>query len=207
MNKVNLKPFCFLSALTLCVGHLSAQKGIWYGVSCGAQNTYLYSWIRSEIDAKNAIRPFTTLDLQFQLSPKAAIQTGIGYSLYTQNTSKFKNNFNYLTIPVYLKGGSFKKDRKFALSYFAGLNFNYLLSAQNLYRGGKNDIMKYTRGFHQDYVYGLGMKYKIKDNILLETCLTGTVGGSINNVSFDGFALMNMNYGAVISLKYQLIKR
>jgi len=132
---------------------------------------------------------------------------GIGYSLYTQNTSKFKNNFNYLTIPLYFKGGSFKNDRKFAFSYFCGINYNYLISAKNIYQGDKNDIKSYTRRFHQDLALGFGVKHKLTDKLLLETYLTGAVGGYINKASFDGFLLTNMNYGALISLKYRFIKK
>ena len=206
-NNTNRILFFTLFLFVLTDNPISAQKGLWYGVSIGVQNTYLRSWLRSEIDAKNTVRPVTAINLEYQFSPKAAIQSGIGYSLFTQNTSKFKNNLNYLTIPLYFKGGSLKDDRKHALSYFGGINFNYLLSAQNLYQGEKNDIVKYTSSFHQDIVFGIGMKHKIRDNFLLETYLMGAAGGTINKASTDGFALMNMNYGAIVSVKYQFRKK
>jgi hypothetical protein len=206
-HKIYMRLSLIWLVLVLVIKPLSAQKGLWYGVSGGVQNTYLRSWIRSEIDAKNAIRPVILFNLEYQFSSGASIQSGIGYSLYTQNTSKFKNNFNYLTIPLYLKGGSFKNGNRYALSYFCGINSNFLISAQNIYQGGKNDIKEYTMNFHQDLVFGCGIKHKISDNIMLETYLTGAVGGYINKTSFDGFALINMNYGALISLKYQFKKK
>ena len=199
----------FLTGLTFVTitRPLFAQKGLWYGISLGEQNTYLRSWSRSEIDTRNAVRPVALFNLEYEFTSGASIQSGIGYSLYTQNTSKFKNNFNYVTIPLYLKGGSFKNDRKYALSYFCGINSNFLTSAKNIYQGKKNDIMKYTQKFHQDFVLGFGMKHKFTDNILLETYLTGAVGGYINKASFDGFAIINMNYGVLFSLKYQFKKK
>ncbi len=191
--------------LTLYItGELYAQKGLWYGCSFGIQNTYLRSWIKSDIDTKNVIRPFTRIDLEYRFSPKFALQTGLGYSLYTQNTSKFKNNFNYITIPLYYKGGSFKKDRKFALSYYSGLNYNILLSAQNIYLDEKNKINKYTNRIHQEVVLGIGVKHLIKEKLLLESYFIGSVGmQSINKLSTDGFSMINMNYGLVFSLKYR----
>ena len=206
-NKIYVNLFLIWLVLVFIVKPSSAQKGLWYGASLGMQNTYLRSWIRTEIDAKNAVRPVTLFNLEYQLSSGVSFQSGIGYSLYTQNTSKFKNNFNYLTIPLYLKGGSFKNDRKYALSYFCGINNHYLISAQNFYQEEKNDIKKYTRSFHQDITFGLGMKHRIRDNIQLETYLTGAAGGYINKTSFDGFTLMNMNYGVIINLKYQFKKK
>lgn len=206
-SKICQRLFLMGFILIIFIKPLSAQKGLWYGVTFGVQNTYLRSWIRTEIDAKNAVRPVALFNLEYQFSSGVAFQSGIGYSLYTQNTSKFKNNFNYLTIPLYLKGGSFKNANKYALSYFCGLNCNFLTSAQNIYKGEKNDIKEYTMGFHQDMAFGFGMKHKIRDNILVETYLTGAVGGYINKTSFDGFALNNMNYGALISLKYHFKKK
>ncbi len=184
-----------------------AQNGFWFGGTAGVQNTMLSSKTRSEIDAKNAFRPLFSADVAYRFSPKFEIQSGIGYALYTQNTSEFKNNFSYLTVPLYLKGGGFKKDRKYALSYFGGANYKFLLSAKNSYQGEINDISEYTSNFHLDYSFGIGMKFKIQDNLILESHLMGTLnGGSFNRTSFDGFFLSNMNYGATVGLKYQLKK-
>jgi hypothetical protein len=206
-SKTNRR-ICFIAiAFMFAIKPLYAQEGLWYGISLGVQNTYLRSWIRSEIDAKNAARPVSFFNLEYQFSSNVSFQSGIGYSLYTQNTSKFKNNFNYFTIPVYLKGGSYKQDRRYALSYFGGVNLNFLLSAQNLYQGERNDIKEYTRSFHQDIIFGFGLKHKLRDNFLLEAYLTGAVGGYIPKVSMDGFALLNMNYGVMISFKYQFRKK
>ncbi|MFC2123193.1 hypothetical protein ACFLU5_00155 [Bacteroidota bacterium] len=193
--------FAFIG-FVLITGPSFAQKGFWYGSSIGVQNTYLTSLGRSEIDTKNAIRPLMTIDIEYRVSPKVAIQSGIGYSLYTQNTSKFKNNFNYFTIPLYIKGGSFKNDRKYALSFFGGFNLNYLLSAQNIYQGERKDISDYTTDFLIYNVVGFGVKRKINDNFVIETHLIGSMGGLLNNASTDGFLLMNMNYGLTVGLKY-----
>jgi len=198
-----------ISAFLFLYGtELKAQEGFWYGFSLGSQNTYLSSWLKSDIDSKNAIRPFGSVDFEYRFSPKFALQTGLGYTLFTQNTNSFKNNFNYLTIPVLYRGGSFKKDRRFAVSYYCGINNNFLLSAQNKYLDEKNDINEYTNKFHQELVLGLGIKHEIRENLILESHLIGSVGmQSINKLSTDGFSLINMNYGIKFSLKYQVKKK
>jgi hypothetical protein len=185
----------------------NAQEGFWYGVSLGAQNTYLVSPKISSIDAKNALRPYTMIDIECRFFPKFAIQSGVGYSLLTQNTSKFKNNFNYLTIPLYFKWGGFKADRKWSNSYFVGMNLNFILSAQNKYQGEKNDITSYTNKLLKDIVIGYGVKYKYSDHFLLECHLTGSYGSSIELGSSNGSKLIHINYGGMISIKYQLTKK
>ena|GEM_PF-3539702 len=186
-----------------------AQDGLHVGISIGVQNTLLWSEGRSEIDVKNAFCPLVTADIEYRFEPRLGIQSGIGYALYSQNTSKFRNNFNYLTVPLYLKLGGFKKDnRKFALSILGGPNFKFLILANNVYQDEKNDISDYTTEFHLDYTLGIGLKYKLNDNLVLESHLTGSfLGGSFNKTSFDGFVLRNFNYGAVISLKYRIWKK
>jgi hypothetical protein len=99
-NKIYIGLTLIWFLLVLVVTPLSAQKGLWYRVSGGVQDTYLRSWIRSEIDAKHALRPVTFFNLEYQFSSGASVQSGIGYSLYTQNTSKFKNNLNYLAVRI-----------------------------------------------------------------------------------------------------------
>lgn len=202
-NKYILILFLFLLSLNCSPG--LAQNGFWFGGTAGMQNTILSSAGRSEIDTKNAFRPLLSADVSYRFSPKFEIQTGLGYALYTQNTSEFKNNFSYLTVPLYIKGGRFKKDRKYALSYFGGANYKFLLSAKNRYQGEINDISEYTTGFHLDYTFGIGMKFKIQDNLILESHLMGTLGGgSLNRTSLDGFLLSNFNYGVRVGLKYKL---
>jgi hypothetical protein len=182
-----------------------AQNGFWIGATAGVQNTMLSSKSRSEIDTKNAFRPLLSADVAYRFSPRFEIQSGIGYALYTQNTSEFKNNFSYLTVPLRFKVGRFKKDRKYALSYFGGVDYKFLLSAKNSYQGEINDISDYTRNFHLDYTFGIGIKFKIQKKLILESHLMGTIGdGSFNRVSFDGFYLTNINYGVAVGLKYQI---
>lgn len=206
MRKQNKYIFITLLILiSLKCSPVLAQSGFWLGATAGVQNTMLSSKTRSEIDAKNAFRPLFSADVAYRFSPKFEIQSGIGYALYTQNTSEFKNNFSYLTVPFYLKGGGFKKDRKYALSYFGGANYKFLLAAKNIYQDEKNNISDYTTDFHLDYTFGIGLKYKILDKLVLESHLMGTFnGGSFNKTSFDGFFLSNINYGVTVGLKYHI---
>ncbi len=193
-----------ITLLILAYGPLYPQKGMHYGISIGIQNTLLRSKGYSEIDVKNAFCPLVTADIEYGFSDYFAIQSGIGYALYSQNTGKFRNNFNYLVVPLYLRYGGFRNNRRFALSLFGGANYKFLVSASNIYRDEKNDIADYTRGFHRDYTAGVGMIYKLDDSFVLESHLTGTfLGGSFNKISTDGFLLRNFNYGAVIGFRYR----
>lgn len=199
-------PLAMIILLMLVTGISYAQDGLIVGISAGVQNTLLQSAGRSEIDVKNAFCPLISADIEYGLEPRLGIQSGIGYSLYSQNTSEFRNNFNYLTVPLYLKLGGFKKDdRKFAFSFLGGPNFKFLVSANNVYQNEKKNISDYTTNFHLDYTLGIGIKYKLNDSFVLESHFTGTfLGGSFNNASLDGFVLKNYNYGAVIGFKYNL---
>ena len=163
----------------------------------------------SEIDVKNAFCPYISADIEYRFAPRIGIQSGLGYAFYSQNTSKFRNNFNYLTVPLYLRVGGFKKDnRKFALSFFGGPNFKFLMSANNIFQDEKKNISDYTTEFHLDYTFGIGLNYRLNERLVLESHFTGTLwGSSFNNVSFTGFVLKNFNYGAVIGFKYQLRKK
>ena len=186
----------------------SAQDGFQFGVSAGVQNTLLYSSYRSEINVKNAFCPLVTADIEYRFSPLFGIQSGMGYALYSQNTSKFRNNFSYLTVPAYVKLGGFKKERKFALSFFGGPNFKYLISASHVTQHEKNDISEYTKQFHIDYTLGIGLKYQLNENLVMESQLTGSfLGGSFNRATTDFFILKNTNYGVVLGLKYHLHTR
>ena len=210
MNKGQNYPIQVLIILLLLSCSISsAQDGLHLGITSGVQNTLLWSEGRSEIDVRNAFCPLITADIEYRIEPRIGVKSGIGYALYSQNTSKFRNNFNYLTVPLYLKLGGFKKDqRKFALSFFGGANFKFLISANNVYQNEKNDISEYATDLHLDYTLGMGLKYKLDDNILLETHLTGSLpGGSFNNASLDGFILKNFNYGVVIGFQYHFKRK
>ena len=190
--------------LILACPQISAQKGLQAGISIGVQNTLLYSAYRSEIDVKNAFCPLVTADIEYRFSPVLGIQSGLGYALYAQNTSKFRNNFSFLTMPVYLKTGGFRNNRKFALGLFGGPNFKYLFSATNMTQSEKNDISEYTTRFHIDYSLGIGLKYQLNESLLIEAYLTASfLGGSLNTSTTDFFILKNTNFGGTLGFKYQ----
>lgn len=183
------------------------QKGFRFGVSAGIQNTLLQSKNRSEIDVRSAFCPLVTADAEYRFTHQFGVQSGIGYALYTQNTSQFRNNFNYLVIPLYFKLGAFKNNRKVTLSFLAGPNFKFLLSAVNRYEGQKHDISDYTTGFHLDYTLGAGLNYSLGERLMIESHLTSCfLGGSINRSTSDGFFLKNFNYGLTFGMKYRLGK-
>jgi len=206
MKKASICPsLTMIILLILVCNPVFSQEGLQYGLSVGIQNTLLRSKNSTEVDVKNAFCPLVTADIAYGLSNYIGIQSGIGYALYSQNTSQFRNNFNYLTIPLYLKVGGFKNNRRFALSVFGGANFKFLLSANNIDNNEKKAISNYTTAFHQDYTLGMGMKYNIGNSLTLETHLTGSfLGGSFNKASLEGFFLRNFNYGLVIGFKYHM---
>lgn len=189
--------------LILGCSPVSAQDGFQFGISTGVQNTLLYSVYRSEIDVKNAFCPLATADIEYRFSPLFGIQSGIGYALYSQNTSKFRNNFSYLTTPIYFKFGGFRNKRKLALSLFGGPNFKYLISASNVTQNEKNDISEYTTRFHIDYTLGIGLKHQLNENLVIESHIMGSfLGGSFNKATTDFFILKNTNYGAILGFRY-----
>lgn len=195
--------------LILVSGKSTAQEGLRAGISAGMQNTLLRSYGRSEINVENAFCPHVSADLEYRFRPRSGIQFGLGYALYSQNTSKFRNNFNYLTMPLYLKLGGFRNENRIiALSFFGGPNLKFLVSANNLYQNEKKNITDYATNFHLDYTIGGGLMYKPGERIVLESHITTTVlGSNFNNASFDNFVLKNFNYGVVIGLKYQLTRK
>lgn len=206
MKKAYICPVqAMIILLILVCNPAFSQKGIQYGFSVGIQNTLLRSKNNTEVDVKNAFCPLVTADIAYGISNYFGIQSGIGYALYSQNTSQFRNNFNYLSVPLYLKIGGFRNNRRFALSVIGGANFKFLLSANNVYHNEKKDISNYTTRYHRDYTLGMGIKYKINNNLILESHLTGSfLGGSFNKASLEGFFLRNFNYGLVIGFKYHI---
>ncbi len=210
MRKAHIYPFvATFTLLVLSCNISSAQNGLRFGISAGIQNTLLSSEMSSEIDVINAFCPLVSADIEYRFAPRIGLQAGLGYALYAQNTSKFRNNFNYLTVPLFLKVGGFKNDnRKFALSFFGGPNLKFLMSASNIYQDEKTNISDYTTDFHLDYTFGIGLYYRLNERLVLESHLTGTLwGSSFNYVSFTGFVLKNFNYGLVFGFKYKLQKK
>lgn len=209
MNKAmrkNYKYHLLVTILMLILAFVPAysQKGLQAGLTLGVQNTLLKSKSSSEINALNVFCPLVSADIAYGLFRNFAIQSGFGYTLYSQRTSKFRNNFNYLSVPLYVKIGGFRTSRKFMLDLFGGPNFKFLLSANNMYQNDKQDISYYTKGFHRDYTFGFGMKYLLDNHLLIEAHLTGTLwGGTFNRTSFDGFFLRNQNYGMAMGIKYR----
>ena len=90
------------------------------------------------------------------------------------------------------------------MSTLIGINNKFLLSANNIHEGSKRNIYRYTQIMHMDFTVGLGFKYKLRDNLIVESHVTGALGGGVNLNSWDNSSLSNRNYGMVFSLRYQL---
>lgn len=174
------------------------------GLSIAIQNTKLQSETMSRVNVESAYRPFFDAIVQYRFTKKLALESGIGYSLLTQNTSEFNNNFNYLSMPFYLKLGSYKKDRKIALSYLIGIKTQYLFTAKNIYNNNKTDITEYCDKLHFEGLLGLGVKYKLNDIFEIEFYGFAARGTVINETTHEGFNLYNKNMGLMFNLLYLL---
>jgi hypothetical protein len=174
------------------------------GTSLSLQNTKLDSRLIKEVETYNAYRPAGNITLQYRFSKKIALQSGIGYMLLTQKTTDFSNNFNYLNVPIYIKLGSYKNNRSFALTYFGGFNFQYLIKANNIHNNEKTNINNYCDSFHYEAIFGAGLKNKISDKIEMEYYGFISRGSVINKTTSNGFNLSNKNYGIMINMIYAL---
>ncbi|MFH1052015.1 MAG: outer membrane beta-barrel protein [bacterium] len=201
INRRYLIVFLILNCLFLKV---YCQKGFSVGTSLSVQNTKLDSRLNKKVETYNAYRPAGNINLQYRFSNKIALQSGIGYMLLTQKTTDFSNNFNYLNVPVYIKLGSYKNNRRFAFTYFGGFNFQYLINANNIYNNEKTNINKYCDSFHYETIVGTGLKYKINDKLEMESYAFISRGCVINKTTSNGFNLSNKNYGIIINMIYEL---
>jgi len=203
----------FILLSTFALFHLSsaqsqAQEGFWFGISPGIQNTLLYSGFRSEIDTRSIARPVLMASASYVYSERFSVQSGIGYAFYTQNTSKFSNDFHYATFPLYFKFRRKQKKKKGwkrnQLTTMIGTNFQYLIAARNNYEGKHNDITAYTARYHVDNLLAIGITRQINSSSVMEAYFTSSFGSVINKHSLDGFSLVNTNFGLLFNFRFQL---
>ena len=134
--------------------HLNAQDRFLMGVSAQIHNTRLMVDYSSTC-VKGAYRPGRTLFAEYEFGKRLGIHTGFGYTMMTQNSDAFKNNIHYLVMPLYLKIGRLKEDKRLAFVSFIGMDMHYPVKATHVsLTGDKTDIMKYTQKFHADLTGG-----------------------------------------------------
>ena len=102
---------------------LFAQGKFQIGLSSQIHNTRLmvdYSSTR----VKGAYRPTCVFFAEYDIGRHLGLHTGLGYTMMTQNSDAFKNNFHYLAMPLYLKIGRLNDDKRLAFTSFIGLDMH-----------------------------------------------------------------------------------
>ncbi len=183
--------------------HIHAQDRFLIGVSTQIHNTRLMVDY-SSTHVKGAYRPGCVLFAEYEFGKHMGLHTGLGYTMMTQNSDAFKNNFHYLAMPLYLKIGRLKEDKRLAFTSFIGMDMHYPLKATHISPAGdKKDIMKYTQKFQADLAAGAGIKFRLSNNFSMETIFSLSHG---SNIAVDNAALMdinNLNTGFRINLLYK----
>ena len=183
-----------------------AQEKIAFGISTQIFNTRFLTNV-SNFQTKGIYRPGTVAFVDWKFSKRYDLRSGLGYSLMTQNSDVFKNNINYLVVPVYLKSGQFKENSRFAFTKFYGVNLHYLLGTKHIALDGtKTDITNECRKFHFDLTAGVGVKYKLSNQFTLEALAAYSLGYFINKPNDAFIDINNFNSGFMLNLSYRLKK-
>ncbi len=204
---IKLKVFLFLLISFLLFSSktaLFAQEKLSVGISGQMLNTRIMTDYLNP-HTKGAFRPTSIVYFEYNFGKKYAIHSGLGYTMMTQNSEAFKNNFHYLTMPFYLKIGRIQDDKRFAFTSFFGTNVHYLLKAQHVDPDGPNqNIMNHCQSFHYDFTVGAGIKFKLSDKYTLEALYSISIGTMINKNNAAYMDVNNFNRGFMLNLSWKL---
>jgi hypothetical protein len=204
---IKLKVFLFVLisfSLLFSITGIFAQEKLLVGISGQMINTRIMTDYLNP-HTKGAFRPTSIVYFEYNFGKKCAIHSGLGYTMMTQNSEAFKNNFHYLTMPLYLKIGRVQNDNRFAFTTFYGINVHYLLKAQHVVPDGpEQDIMNHCQPFHYDFAVGAGIKYKLSDKCILEALYSLSIGTMINKNNAAYLDINNFNSGFMLNLSYKL---
>lgn len=197
--------FLFITFFLLAFSsEIHAQEKFSAGISAQLLNTRLLVNI-SNPQTRSAYRPTSILYAEYHFGKKYCLHTGLGYSMMTQNSDAFKNNINYLAMPLYFKIGRIKENKRLAFTSFYGFNLHYLLSAQHIIPDATSEnITEVCRKFHFDLAVGGGLKYKLIDKVTLETLTSFSLGYFINKPNAVYMDINNFNSGFMLNLSYTL---
>ena len=183
---------------------LEAQDRFSIGLSSQINNTRMmvdYASTR----VKSAYRPAGILFSEIDLGRRLGFHTGLGYTMMTQNSDAFKNNFHYLAMPLYLKVGRLHEQKLLAFTSFIGMDMHYLLKASHLNNDGNStDIREHAQSFHADLAAGAGVKFRLKGNWSIESLFTVSIGTNINAYNAVLMDINNLNTGLRLNLSYKL---
>ena len=206
-NMRKQKELMFYLISLLSIAHVSgsfAQEKWSAGLSAQMINTrFLVN--AANFQTRGAFRPTSIFFAEYNLGKKYSLHSGIGYSMMTQKSDVFKNNFQYLAMPVYLKKGRLHENQHVVFTTFYGVNLHYLLRAQHIFSDEtQTDIMNQSRKFHFDLVAGGGLKFKLSENITLEALTNFSLGYYINKRNAINMDINNFNSGFMLNLSYKL---
>lgn len=180
-----------------------AQGKLSAGLSAQVLNTQLVVNV-SSLNAKGAYRPGTTIFLEYDIGKNMALHTGLGYTMMTQNSDAFTNDFHYLAIPLHLKFGRLTADKRFVFTSFLGTDLHYLLSARhNFSDGSEKSIIDQAHKFHFDLVLGGGLKFRLSEQLSLEPQASFSFGYNINKYNAAYMDINNINTGFMLNLSYK----
>lgn len=182
---------------------LYAQERLQIGTSLQIHNTRMLVDY-SSTKVKGAYRPTSILFAEFEFGKKMALHSGLGYTIMTQNSDAFKNDFHYLALPLYLKFGRLVDDKRMAFTSFIGTDIHYLIKANHIGEDGtKTDIEDYAQTFHSDLTGGLGIRIRLSDRFSLESLVSFSIGTNINEYNAALMDINNLNTGFRLNLSYK----
>ncbi|MFC2123195.1 hypothetical protein ACFLU5_00165 [Bacteroidota bacterium] len=184
---------------------VNAQDKWAIGLSAQMLNTRLVDLNILNITTKGAYRPTSTLFTEYSFGKRYAIHMGIGYSLMTQNSDLFKNDFHYLAVPLYVKTGKIQDNKRIAFTFLVGTNLHYLLKAEHIFLDdSKIDIKEHCQKYHIDGAFGSGIKFRLSERTTLEGFMTFSLGSYVNKPSPAEFNMNNLTSGFMFNLSYKL---
>jgi hypothetical protein len=197
--------FLFISSLVILnKTQVYAQERLAVGVSAQILNTRLMVNV-SNPSTKGAYRPTSIFFTEYSFGKKYSVHAGLGYSMMTQNSDVFRNNFNYLVMPLYFKIGRLKENRRVAFTSFYGSNLHYLFKARHIALDETQmNIKDQCRQFHFDLAAGCGLKFKLSDKISAEALTSISLGSSINKPNAVYMDMNNFNTGFMLNFTYRL---
>jgi hypothetical protein len=196
--------FVLLATSLFCADSMAQEKWV-LGTSLQMVNTKIFDINLMNTQTQGAFRPGTTLFTEYNFGKRYAIHTGLGYTMMTQNSDQFKNNFHYLSVPVYFKLGRLKPGKKVASKAMVGTHLQYLIKAAHQVQDDSHlDIRDQSKDFHMDLVMGGGVEFRLSRQISLEAIGTLALGTFINKITPAELYMNNLNMGYMINLTYKL---
>jgi Outer membrane protein beta-barrel domain len=189
MKKAILLSMMSVAALFTIVTGAKAQKGFYAGAQGGTRLTVMFNKTDADkpgAEYKSKAAYAYGVNAGYNFSRHMGIGTEVTYSKtkqrYSDNGVSFKQNFNYLKIPVLFTYNT-NSDRKFIFTAKAGPQLGMLHKAtiseasnSDLNGNAKEQYKKFTFGA----MAGAGVRVKLVDKIYLDAGIH--VDGTISNI-------------------------